>query len=460
MADTSPAGLRPATGAGRGPAGAGYADTDGLDGVPAPSDGVPTFDGVPAFDGVLSTHDRDLAAASTDFGRHVHRRPSAVLRPAGASDVAAMVRFCRGSGLPVVARGTGHSVDGRALTQGGVVIDMTALAAVREPARDRVVVEAGARWSAVLEVTLAAGTAPPVLPDYLGLSVGGVLAAGGISGASHRHGCLADHVHDLDVVTPSGALVTCSRTEHPALFDAVRGSQGRHGIIARATLALTPAPTAARRYRLPYQELETFLADQQRLAADRRFDHIEGHAAHAQDTGWGFTLSAVAAFDPPAEPDDRALIGDLAHDRAGEQIDTVPYRDFLHRAAPAEARLRANGSWHHPHPRSTLLLPGRHAAALLSGALRDLDPGDLGAGGQPLIYPIPTASILAPNVPRLRDPMTVVLSIPRTAPPDDPAALDRMRHANDALRTAVERAGGSCYPHDPAHFPAGDSYDA
>ncbi|MFI7639305.1 FAD-binding protein [Nonomuraea sp. NPDC049400] len=424
---------------------------------------------MPAFDGVLSTRERDLTAASTDFGRQVHRRPAAVLYPRGARDVAAMVRYCRDHGLAVAPRGTGHSVDGQALAPGGVVIDMTTLATVGALERDRVSVEAGARWSSVLDVTLPAGAAPPVLPDYLEMSVGGVLAAGGISGASHRHGCVADNVHDLDVVTPAGALVTCSRTEHPELFDAVRGSQGRHGIIARATLALAPAPTTARRHRLPYRELGAFLADQRRVVGDRRFDHVEGHAAHAGAAGWRFMLSTVtfgppgsehcasepSAFEPLAVPGDRTLIGDLGHDRAGEQIDTCPYRDFLHRAAPVEARLRADGSWHHPHPRSTLLLPGSHAEALLSGALRDLDPADLGAGGQLLIYPIPTASIAAPNVPRPRDPVTVVLSIPRTAPPDDPAALSRMRHANDVLRAAVERAGGTCYPHNPAHSPAG-----
>src|ERR1700754_4957532 len=106
---------------------------------------------VPAFDGVFSTLEHDLDEVSTDFGSQVRRRPRAVLRPGSAADVAAMVSFGRDSGLAVVARGAGHSVEGQALVHGGVVIDMTSLGAVGAVERDRVGVEAGARWSAVVE---------------------------------------------------------------------------------------------------------------------------------------------------------------------------------------------------------------------------------------------------------------------------------------------------------------------
>lgn len=53
---------------------------------------------------------------------------------------------------------------------------------------DRVVVEAGATWSDVLRATLAQGKAPPVLTDYLELSVGGTLIVGGVGGTTSAFG--------------------------------------------------------------------------------------------------------------------------------------------------------------------------------------------------------------------------------------------------------------------------------
>ncbi|MFD1152015.1 FAD-binding protein, partial [Saccharothrix hoggarensis] len=354
-------------------------------------------------------------------------------------DVAAVTRHGRERGIAVVARGAGHSVDGQPLSPGGIVVVTDTLADVRRTGPDRVSAGAGARWSAVVAATLPDGLAPPVLPDYLELSVGGVLAAGGVGGACHRHGFVADNVHDLDVVTPDGALVTCSPTERPGLFDAVRGGQGRHGVITRATLALTAAPALVRRHELSYRDLGVFLADQALVAASQRFAHVEGHARHVAGAGWWFGLHAVADVDADASLPE-GLRPDSAH------VETGPYLDFLHRAAPVEAHLRATGSWQRdPHPRITLLVPGRHAASLVGLALDDLPPEDV-AGGRVLVYPIPTDHLAAPNVPRADDALTVVLAIPRTAPAGDPDALDRMRRANKSLTALVEEAGGARYP--------------
>jgi hypothetical protein len=416
--------------------------------VPGP-DIVP----VPDLAGALSTRDVDLARAASDFGHHVHRRPLAVAYPASAADVAAIVRFGRRCGLAVVPRGQGHSVDGQAQVLDGIVIDMSALARIHEVGPDRISVDAGARWSAVVDAALPGGVAPPVLGDYLELSVGGTLSVGGIGGASHRHGCQADNVYDLDVVTPGGYLLSCSRTRNSDLFDAVRGGQGEHGIITRATVALAPAHSTARRYQLPYTDLGTFLADQRRLVDDLRFDHIGGQAQHV-DGRWRFLLEAVTTYTPPDEPDERALLSDLAYHRGAEEVDTTGYRDFLYRLAPAEAQLRALGAWDHPHPRCNLLLPGGHAEMIISGVLGDLAPEDIGVGGGVLIYPIPTARLAAPNMPRALDRLTVVFGLQRTAPPHDPGTLDRMRTANAALHAMARRFGGASYAYPTARHDA------
>jgi len=407
---------------------------------------------VPELDGVLSTRDGDLAAASADFGNQVHQRPLAVLQPGSAADIAAIVRFGRYCGLAVVPRGSGHSVDGQAQIPGGIVVSMTSLASVHSCGPDTISVDAGAPWSAVVAATLAEGLAPPVLPDFLELTVGGTLAAGGIGGASHRHGCQADNVRDLDVVTPEGELVTCSPTRNAGLFDAVRGAQGEHGIITRATLELMPAPGSARRYLLSYSDLGAFLADQKRLIADQRFDHLLGQARHAGRAGWEYVLEAVRTYTPPQEPDDRALLDGLSHDRRSETAETSGYADFLHRLDPLVAGLRSAGSWQRdPHPRCNVLLPGRHAEAIILGSLSGCDPADIGAGGSVLIYAIPTQRLAAPRMPKAQDPVTVVFGIQRTAPAGDPGTLARMRRANAELRATTKLLGGAGYSDFTGH---------
>ncbi|MBO0655511.1 FAD-binding protein [Streptomyces triculaminicus] len=405
---------------------------------------------VPGLRGVLSTREADLDAAARDFGNRVRRRPLAVLRPADAGDVAAVVRFGREHGITVVPRGAGHAVDGQAQARDGIVVDLSSLDGVGEAGPDAVTVDAGARWDAVADAVLPAGLTPIVLPDHLGLTVGGTLSAGGFGGTSHRHGCVADTVRDLEVVTRSGERVTCSPTGNAALFDAVRGTQGEHGIVTRATLALTRAPGAARRHLLPYRDLGTFLADQRRLIEDGRFHHVEGQARPAGDgegAGWVFVLEAMAAFDPPHEPDDRALLAGLSHRRGAEETETTGYGDFLRRAAPLEARLRDTGSWQDdPHPRCNVLLPGRHAEDVIAATLAGLTAADIGPGGGVLLYPVPTERILAPHAPKAAgDAVTVLFGLQRTAPRGDPDALERMLRGNEALREAAAAVGGVRY---------------
>ncbi len=399
--------------------------------LPIPGRGAAAL---PELAGTLSVRERDLADAERDFGGHVHRRPLAVAFPATAVDVATLVRFGRTHGIPVVPRGAGHSVDGQALVADGIAIDMSTLGGVRPVGPDRISADGGARWRAVVEASLRGGTVPPVLPDYLELSVGGLLSTGGFGGASHRYGSQADNVHDLDVVTPDGELVTCSPTVEPELFDAVRGTQGRHGIITRATVALTRAPSAVRRHRLTYHDLGAYLGDQRRLVDEPRFDHVDGQARYV-DGRWSFVLEAVSTHSPSLD--------DLAHDSA--EIIEATYREFVDRIQPIEAQLRSTGSWYHPHPRANVLLPGAHAERVLAGAFAELTPEMLGVGGSVLLYLFPTARVHAPHVPKARDPYTVLFGVQRTSAPGDLVALQRMREANAALHATARRLGGASY---------------
>ena len=82
-------------------------------------------------------------------------------------------------------------------------------------AADTVTVEAGARWSSLLNATLSNQLTPPVLTDYLELSVAGTLSVGGVGGASPHYGAQVDNVLELEVVTGTGERVVCSAAQLP-----------------------------------------------------------------------------------------------------------------------------------------------------------------------------------------------------------------------------------------------------
>jgi FAD/FMN-containing dehydrogenase len=79
-----------------------------------------------------------------------------------------------------------HPTFGRAQVPSGIVADISTLRYVGPVEGDRVVVEGGATWSDVLRATLPQGKTPPVLTDYLELSVGGTLIVGGVGVASNN----------------------------------------------------------------------------------------------------------------------------------------------------------------------------------------------------------------------------------------------------------------------------------
>lgn len=284
-----------------------------------------------------------MSEAARDFGGVVSGAPAQVVRPASAAEVAIAVGEAAGRGLRVAARGCGHSTYGQALCPGGVVLDMRGLAAVREVTPDRVVAEAGATWREVLAATLPHGRTPPVLTDYLDLTVGGTLSAGGIGGTSWRDGAQTDHVLELEVVTGTGEIVRCSPEMRPELFDAVRAGLGRCGVIVAATFALVGAPRRVVTGKASYGGVAELLAAQRRLAEEHAADDIAGQAKLAIAGQWRFEVTATGF--------DRDVPGEFA-------AEELEFLEFADRMRPDVAELVALGEWDRPHPWAVFFIPG------------------------------------------------------------------------------------------------------
>ncbi|MEC3998203.1 FAD-binding protein [Actinacidiphila sp. DG2A-62] len=422
--------------------------------APRPHDTPGAFAHVPPLDGTLLTDPAALDADADDFGHIVHRRPAAVLRPGSVADVVAMVRFCNAHGIPLAARGQGHGTNGQAQVAGGLIIETSPFDSIGPVTADpdgtgSVTVGAGAVWSAVVRATTGHGLTPPVFTDYLELSVGGTLSVGGLGGQSHLHGAQVDNVSSLTVVTGAGDLVTCSPTRSADLFHAVLAGLGQCAVIVSATLRLVTAPVSVRHYLLPYTDLDVFLDDQRRLAADDRFAYVEGSVGtDAGGAYTGYVLEAVA-YGPPAgpEPDDAALLSGLRYDASGAvTAETLPYLDFLDRLAAGVAALQQAGLWAWSHPWLNVLLPGDRAAALSRGILDGLAGQEIGPGGVVLLYPLVRARLHAPLLRMPDDPVPYLLAVLWTLDPADPSAIAARTAANHQVYETVRAAGGTQYP--------------
>ena len=400
---------------------------------------------VPPLDGELTTDPGALSAAADDFGHFVHKTPQFVLRPGSVADIAAIITWAKTQNLKVAARGQGHSTFGRPMVDGGVVVDMSTLNGIQGVQSDRVVVDAGATWSAVLSAALAQGKTPPVLTSFIELSVGGTIAVGGIGPASHVHGMQTDNVLELEVVTGKGEIITCSASNNSDLFNAARAGLGQFGIITKATLKLIPAPARVRRFQLFYPDAAALTADQLKVLDDNRFQHIQGAFIPNGSGGFRFQLEG-GVYYTGSTPDDNAVLAGLSDTRAEAVIADLSYQDYANAFDALENALRANGQWFFPHPWWLTILPSSSAQQTATEIAGELTPDDLGQFGRVTYYPMTTNKITTPLV-RLPGGGTVfpfnLVRIPTT---DDQGLAQAQVNENRAFYDRVRGRGGVLYP--------------
>ncbi|ANW03597.1 FAD-binding protein [Bradyrhizobium icense] len=386
------------------------------------------------------------AAAAHDFGRLIHKQPRGVLRPASSADIASLMRWAKDRDVKVAARGQGHSIYGRSLTENGIVVDMSAMNAIRDVRYDRVVVDAGATWRDLLDATLAQGLTPPVLTNYLGLSVGGTIAVGGIGAMSSRHGMQTDNVIALEVVTGDGNVLSCSATANPDLFDAVRAGLGQCGIVTRATLRLVRAPERIRRFQLFYRDLPSLLADQRRMLTEGRFEQLQGAVLPDGSGGWRYQLDGAISYGSGSAPDDKAVLSGLSDERGAAVIADLSYREDTLAFGKFENLLRSKGQWSNPQPWFLTFLRGSNAERVADDILAGLKGDAVGPFGRITLYPLLTRAFHTPLVRLPKEDMFFVFNLIRIPASNDAPAAERMVADNRRLYDRIREAGGVQYP--------------
>ncbi len=170
-------------------------------------------------------------AARTIPNAMINRRPAIIARCTGPADVIACVRFAREHDVLVSVRGGGHSVAGKSVCEGGLMIDLSAMKGIRvDPGKRTVRAEAGLKLGEFDRETQAFGLAT-TLGVVPGTGISGLTLGGGFGNLMGKYGLALDNVIGVDIVTADGQLLTANAAENEDLFWGVRGSSGNLGVV-------------------------------------------------------------------------------------------------------------------------------------------------------------------------------------------------------------------------------------
>jgi len=189
---------------------------------------------------VLEASDPGYDAARAIHNGLIDKRPTLIARCLNSADIADAVRFGRSEGLEISIRGGGHNPAGKAVTSGGLMIDLAAMRGTyADPMRRRARVQGGANWNDYNRATAQHGLA----------STGGVVSTTGVAGLTlggglgwlmGRFGMASDNLRSVELVTAEGEVLQVDDDSDPELFWGLRGGGGNFGVAASFEFEVYP----------------------------------------------------------------------------------------------------------------------------------------------------------------------------------------------------------------------------
>jgi decaprenylphospho-beta-D-ribofuranose 2-oxidase len=164
-----------------------------------------------------------------------------LLKPRSTQQVSDLI-FADNSTGPqdVIARGLGRSYGDSALAQ--TILQMQALDHFIsfDESTGQLCCAGGVSLDSILGNFVSRGFCLTVVPGTRFVTVGGAIASDVHGKNHHVDGTFTQHVTELSLLTGTGEILCCSRTQNSELFHATCGGMGLTGIVIDATLTLKP----------------------------------------------------------------------------------------------------------------------------------------------------------------------------------------------------------------------------
>ena len=201
--------------------------------------------------------------------------PLAVLRPANAAEVSAVLRLAHGAGTPVVPVAGHTGLVGGTEADGHLMLSLERLNRIREvrPAARLAIVEAGVVLSRLHDAVAGQGLRFPLTFGARGSAmIGGTLATNAGGSNVLRYGNARALCLGLEVVLADGTVLDLMSELHKDnsgydLKDLFIGAEGTLGIITAAVLKLHPEPLAIATAMVAADQLDAALPLLNRLQA-------------------------------------------------------------------------------------------------------------------------------------------------------------------------------------------------
>ena len=256
----------------------------------------------------LLTDRSDTDAYAEDWRRLYRGHAAAVVRPATAAEVSAVVRLCAAAGVSLVPQGGNTSMVGGATPDASasqIILSLSRMNAVRaiDPVDMTMTLEAGVTLKAAQNAAADAGCLLPLSISSEGSAqIGGVLATNAGGNNTVRYGNARDVVLGLEVVLADGEIWDGLRRLRKdntgyCLRQLFVGSEGTLGIITSAVLKLVPRPrelaVALCAVPTPEAALDLFTRFQAHDPASvQAFEYMSG-------MGMGFVLAHIPGVTLP-----------------------------------------------------------------------------------------------------------------------------------------------------------------